>query len=199
MRLIGITGGIGAGKSVVSRILRLRGETVYDCDYEARRLMENSPEIRLGVKVGLGDDCIKADGSLDRRRIAKIVFADKEKLDLLNHLVHSAVREDISGVVKRAKLRGGKRLFIESAILASSGLAGLCSEILLVEADDKLRFRRAMARGGIDAADLQSRMQAQLNEFSGLSAEKVRIIANDGSTSLLSTLDSFLESIDIKK
>lgn len=189
IRLIGITGGIGAGKSVVSRILRLRGEIVYDCDYEARRLMDFSQEIKCGIREGLGEECVAPDGNLDRKRIAEIVFSEREKLETLNRLVHSAVREDVMEILRKKNEERCPRMFVESAILAGSRLAEICSEIWMVEADMELRFKRAIARGGIDSEDLRRRIHAQENEFSSLPPEKVKVIRNDGTLSLLGSLD----------
>ena len=79
-RLIAIAGGIGSGKSVVSRILRAMGNKVYDCDTEARRLMDNDENIKCRIKECIAPEVILADRSIDRRRLAAIVFADKRCL-----------------------------------------------------------------------------------------------------------------------
>ena len=94
-RLIGITGGIGAGKSVVSRILRHRGYPVYDCDSEAKRLMDTDAEVISGLKSLLGDSIYSADGKLDRGEMSRRLFSDDEIRRGVNGIVHSAVRRDL--------------------------------------------------------------------------------------------------------
>ena len=95
-RLIGITGGIGCGKSVVSRICRLRGFDVYDCDSEAKMLMDNDPLLKSAIVEILGRDILLSDGSLDRKIMAALIFSDDCKRRKVNTAVHSAVKADIS-------------------------------------------------------------------------------------------------------
>ncbi|MDE6458817.1 MAG: dephospho-CoA kinase, partial [Muribaculum sp.] len=84
--LIAIAGGIGSGKSVVSRILRAMGCKVYDCDSEARRLMDNDEVIKCRLAEMIAPEVILHDRSIDRRRLAEIVFADRRKLETLNSI-----------------------------------------------------------------------------------------------------------------
>ena len=90
--IIAINGGIGSGKSVVSRIVTAMGYPVYDCDARARQLMDSSDEIKAAISADIHRACIK-DGLIDRAMLASIVFEDKEKLAILNSIVHGAVRE----------------------------------------------------------------------------------------------------------
>ncbi len=193
MALIGITGGIGAGKSVVSRILRLKGFEVYDCDSEAKRLMDTNDELISCILERFGEECVLDGRELNRGEIAKRVFSSKEDLKWLNSQVHHLVREDIErwgGVEMKLK-------FVESAILHSSGLEDLCDQVWLVEAPEDIRLSRAMSRGGITEENLIRRMEAQQLEFSGLDSRKVRVINNYGSNSLLGQLDMLLDEIQV--
>lgn len=95
MKLIGLTGGIGTGKSTVARILRLRGYEVYDCDLEAKRLMDESPEVRRSLRDRWGEEIYSARGELDRRKVAEYVFADRREKAWLDSLVHGLVRDDV--------------------------------------------------------------------------------------------------------
>lgn len=190
MRLIGITGGIGAGKSVVSRILRLKGYHVYDCDLEARRLMEASDMIKESLCRDFGGACVRDDGSLDRGYIAAKVFSDAEALQRLNGLVHGCVREDVARWADSFPLA-----FVESAILHTSRLDTMCSGVWLVDAPESLRLERALARGGIDEDNLRRRMESQKEEFGSLPAEKVSVISNDGDTPLLPRLEELLAKL----
>ena len=87
-----ITGGIGSGKSVVSSILRANGYEVYDCDSEARRLMDSDAGMRCRLRNELCDDAVDDNGMIDRRKIASVVFSNPEKLAILNSIVHGAVK-----------------------------------------------------------------------------------------------------------
>lgn len=189
--VIGITGGIGAGKSVVSRILRLKGYPVYDCDSEARSLMESSEEILAALQGRFGEECILECGGLNRGYIASRVFNDAEELTWLNALVHGAVREDVRDWVEARASAGKEILFVESAILYTSGLDKMCDRIWLVTAPEELRLERAMKRGGASEEDLRRRIESQRMEFDALPAVKVSEIENS-CASLLERVEELL-------
>lgn len=118
MEIIGVTGGIGSGKSVVCRFLRILGYSVYDSDERAKVLMDSSTSIKSALVAEFGADvCI--DGVLDRRRLAEIVFADAMALNRLNAIVHPAVKSDFKEWCERRQ--GERAVFIESAILIEAG------------------------------------------------------------------------------
>lgn len=200
MKLTGITGGIGAGKSVVSRVLRTQGFAVYDCDLEARRLMQASRSIRESLCGKFGAECIGAEGILDRRYIASKVFGNSEHLKWLNKLVHAEVRADVCEWARRNFAGEGpakwKPLFVESAILVSSGLAEMCGCIWHVDAPESLRVERAMNRGGISRDDISARIEAQRNEFDFLPSGKTLRIDNSGETSLLDEISRALSETE---
>lgn len=190
-RLVGIAGGIGSGKSVVSRILRLKGYEVYDCDFRAKQLMESSVSIIDALRHRYGDDCLLRGGGLDRAYIAKRVFsADEERL-WLNALVHGEVRRDVTEWA--AEIPG--LCFVESAILFSSGLAQMCEKVILVDASEETRLNRAMERGGISREDLLRRLESQKSEYAEADQFCPVHIYNDDNASLLSQIDDFLKEI----
>lgn len=191
-RLIGLTGGIGSGKSVVARVLRLKGYRVYDCDMEAKRLMEQSERIVSGLTDRFGKDCYTAEGHLNRPFLAEKIFNDKEDREWLNHLVHSAVRDDLV-----RWLYGSKGIsFVESAILHTSSLDEYCNQVWVVDAPLELRIDRAMMRGGIDLNNLLARIESQRGELEEIDGEKIRIINNSGSESLLLQIDLLLDKTE---
>ncbi|MDE7143624.1 MAG: dephospho-CoA kinase, partial [Muribaculaceae bacterium] len=112
--IVAITGGIGSGKSVVSRILRCMGYPVYDCDSEARRLMDGSAEILSRIAGEISPDAIGADGRLRRDVLSAMVFSDSSKLQCLNSIVHGAVRKHLLSTVASC---GSPLFFFETAIL----------------------------------------------------------------------------------
>lgn len=190
-RIIGLTGGIGAGKSVVSRILRLKGFPVYDCDSEAKRLMGESEYIKRELCGKFGDECLLSDGTINRQHLSGCVFGNKESLEWLNGLIHAEVRLDFLDWAER---KGGV-CFVESAILRTSHLDEICDEIWLVDAPEDIRVDRAMTRGGISRDDLLRRINAQREEFDGLENNKVKIIRNYGNYSLLERISVLIEEI----
>ncbi|MDE6409891.1 MAG: dephospho-CoA kinase [Muribaculaceae bacterium] len=187
--LIGLTGGIGAGKSVVARVLRTKGYEVYDCDLQAKALMEGSPELREALIGYFGEGCYGVDNSLNRSYLSQKIFSSHSDRTWLNRIVHKAVKEDLN---QWCREREGDLKFVESAILHTSGLDSLCSRIWLVTADEEIRFGRAMQRGGIDEENIRARIKAQENEFDSLPQSKVDVIDNSGDASLLQRIDSLL-------
>lgn len=207
MHLIGLTGGIGSGKSVVARVLRTRGFEVFDCDYEARLIMEGSLELKEGIRVRLSEDCIYDDGSLNRKRIAEHIFTDDCKRQWLNSRVHGLVRNLILNRLKEKEALSKERrsrhfsnsysdslLFVESAILFSSRLADMCSLEWLVEASDDLRIQRACERDSVDESRIRARMNAQKQEFENLDMSKIIVIENSGNKPLINEIDKSIET-----
>lgn len=158
--MILITGGIGSGKSVVSRILRANGFEVYDSDTEARCLMDNSDEIKRRLNDEIAGGIVDSQGRIDRQLLARLVFADTIKLGILNSIVHGAVKADIS-----RRMAENPMLYVETAIPVSSGLVDLADEVWQIEAPEDLRIRRVMARNNISADAVRDRIEAQRSEY----------------------------------
>lgn len=172
--LIGITGGIGSGKSVVSRILRLCGERVYDCDTEARRIMESDPAVVGGLRELLGEEAYTPDGRIDRAYVGARLFSDNAIREGVNAIVHTAVREEVIALASEAT----GRFFCESAILVTAGISRYCSGIWLVTAPELERIERVKRRNGLPAEEIARRMAVQANEFMALPSDKVVEIPN---------------------
>lgn len=188
--MIGICGGIGSGKSVVSRVLRLRGEAVYDCDLEARRIMDGSEEVLSALHERYGDAVCPPGGPIRRPELARRVFGSDEERLWLNRLVHRLIREDVERWKERMQAAGRSRCFVESAILASSGLVAMCGEVWLVAAPEDVRIARTMARDGLDAEHIRERIRSQMEEVRLLQDSHVRIreIDNGNTSALLEEL-----------
>lgn len=194
--VIGITGGIGAGKSVVSRILRCKGHTVYDCDSEAKALMDASEILKREISRRLGVQCILEDGSLNRREIAACVFSDSSHREWLNGKVHSMVRIDIERRIAQefAESGEGSIFFVESAIMKTGGLDALCDAIWVVDAPEDLRLQRACSRDGADAEHVMNRINTQRDELTGFSCP-IEQIENDGADSILLQINKLLKTL----
>lgn len=185
--MIGICGGIGSGKSVVSRILRLRGEPVYDCDLEAKRIMDSSEEVLAALHERYGDAVCRHGGPICRPELARRVFGCDEERLWLNSLVHRLVREDVGRWHAACMEEGHERCFVEAAILASSGLAGMCDEVWLVTAPEAIRVARVRQRDSLSEEAIRGRIRSQHEEerLLGASGIRVREIDNSGTVALL--------------
>ena len=185
--MTGICGGIGSGKSVVSRILRLRGEAVYDCDLEAKRIMDSSEEVLSALHGRYGDAVCPVGGPICRPELAKRVFGSDEERMWLNALVHRMVREDVARWHASCMAEGRERCFVESAILASSGLAAMCDGVWLVTASEAVRVARIMQRDSLPEEAILRRSRSQQEEERMLfdSGKPIRVIDNSGDEPLV--------------
>lgn len=159
--VIGITGGIGGGKSMFSRLLQRRGELVYDTDLEARILQDTDETLIAKIKAEFGDDIYSIYG-LDRPKLAKIVFPNPEKLRKLSKMVHPVVIDDFKLWVKKNGAR--KFLFLECAILFESKLNKLVDKVVVVTAPQEVRVQRVMKRDCVDEDSVLARMKNQMDE-----------------------------------
>lgn len=173
-RLIAIAGGIGSGKSVVSKILTAMGYPVYDCDSRAKGLMDNDSHIKSRIKAEICGNAVRNDGVIDRGILSAVVFDDRDKLNKLNEIVHTAVKADIRSW---AEAQSGSA-WVESAIIYESGIAGMVDEVWEVTAPEELRVIRVMNRNSMTAEQVKQRIDAQsipiLNPH-----ERVYTILND--------------------
>lgn len=191
-RRIAITGGIGAGKSVVCRMLRAMGYSVYDCDTRARQIMDAAPEIKNHIRRHIHPDAVDNLGRIDRRLLAEIVFNDEDRRLALNAAVHQAVRLDFRQWC--AAHEAESVVFVECAILCESHMDTLVNNIWLVTAPDQQRIERICLRNGITPEEAQSRIAAQAGEAALVAALAPVLIANDGTTPILPRIEHLLHT-----
>lgn len=160
MYKVGVTGGIGSGKSTVCRLFAERGIAVYDSDSQAKRLMEESEALRAALVGAFGEECY-ADGRLNRRYLAARVFGDAAALVRLNGLVHPAVREDFRAWAER---QSGPYVILESAILFEAGFENEVDTTLAVLAPTEERIKRCMERDGASREEVLRRMANQSDD-----------------------------------
>ncbi|HLP05705.1 MAG TPA: dephospho-CoA kinase [Paludibacter sp.] len=165
-RVIGITGGIGSGKTTLSNLLRAEGFEVYDSDLEAKRLQNEHPAI-VGQLSDLFGSSIYQNSQLNRPEVARRVFENKELLGKLNKIVHPFVKQHFEDWVK-TKSEHHELLFLESAILFESGFNSLVDKVIVVTASVEERIKRVVKRDGICAERVRTRMANQIPE-----AEKI--------------------------
>lgn len=160
MYKIGVTGGIGSGKSTVCELLRDRGVAVYDSDSRAKQLMAESEALREQLTATFGAECYNAEG-LDRAFLASKVFGNEEALQQLNSIVHPAVRADFQIWAEQQR---SPYVVLESAILFEAGFESEVDATLAVMAPMPMRLERTMARDGVDKESVMRRMEHQLSD-----------------------------------
>ena len=177
MKKIGITGGIGSGKSTVSEYLIKEGYDIIDCDKIARDIV--TPEFGLLKKLALiiGPEILNQDGTLNREKTSEIVFASDEKRKLLNDITHEAIRDII---LQRFQNASSDPIFVDAALLFETGFADELDVIWMVKADESFRKKRVFERDETDIENIEARMNAQMDDGE---KEKLadEIIDNSGS------------------
>ena len=191
--MIVIAGGIGSGKSVVARMLRLRGYGVLDCDSEASLLMNTSPAVIEDVRRVSGHDVYReetVEGSrklaLDRKLLASRIFSEEEVRKEINRTVHRAVRERIEEWLGESKAN----VFVETAIAADSGIDRMAGEVWFVTADKAVRLERVLGRDNRTREEVERIMEIQEKELERLEASnvKIRIIRNNPDSNIMDRL-----------
>ena len=161
MLKIGLTGGIGSGKSLVCRIFETMGIPVYYADKEAKKLMWRNKQLKTSVKQLLGEEAYLKNGRLNRKHIADQVFSNKDLLQQLNKLVHPAVALDLDRWMSEQKT---KYAIEEAALIFEAGSQHYFDKIITVAADDELRISRVISRDSTDRAAVMARMKNQLDQ-----------------------------------
>lgn len=191
-RIVAITGGIGAGKSVVSDILRAIGYSVYDSDSRAKILMDNSQPIKDAIITDICCEAVNSNGIIDRNCLAREVFADDKKLKRLNDIVHSTVVTDFKKWCDRFSETVAAPLFIETALLYQSGIDLLVDEVWEVVAPINERVSRVMRRNNISESQVLSRIASQDQYISPRRHPYIHLIENDGKIPLLPRVEDLL-------
>jgi dephospho-CoA kinase len=190
MLKIGLTGGIGSGKTTVAQIFEVLAIPVYYADQAAKDLMNSDPELKNKIIRAFGPEVYK-EGKLDNRYLGSLVFNDPEKLALLNSFVHPATVMDAQEWVSR---QNAPYVIKEAAIIFESGLEKNYDLIIGVTAPEALRLERVMARDHLSVEKVLQRMKQQMDD-----AEKISkcdfVIHNDGVRAILPQVLSIHESL----
>lgn len=157
---VGLTGGIGSGKSTVAQVFKTLGIPVFDADIVAKRIMEEDKLLVASIKQAFGDESYIGD-KLNRKYIADIVFKDKYQLELLNSLTHPAT---IKAAEDWMAVQTSPYCIKEAALLFEAGTAGGLDIIIGVQAPDALRIKRVMQRDGITRQEVLNRMGKQIEQ-----------------------------------
>lgn len=183
--IIGLTGGIGSGKSTIANELRKRGFAVYDCDREAKRIIAENTAVQQAIIDLLGDEAF-INGQYNTAYVARRVFDEPKLLAALNSIVHPAVRKDICQ---------RNPDFVESAILVEAGLDDICDKVIVIEAPEDIRIARTIERDyeGQATPDninkVRARIRAQKSPAAGVPQGKFYSVTNDGRLVLSRVVD----------
>lgn len=198
--IVGITGGIGSGKSVIARRLRQMRYEVYDTDSEAKRLIVEDAHVRKQITALFGEEVYK-DGVYQTSLVAQRVFADKGLLAQLNAIVHPAVKADIlrwAQIINHSTpsytiLHHTTPCFIECAILYQAGIDQLCDKVVAVTAPEEIRLERVIARDHSDINKVRARMRTQEAEKDVQRADIV--VNNDGTIPILTLCEDIIQQL----
>ena len=157
MKIVGLTGGIGSGKSKALTFFKNKGIPCYQADLAGHKVLNENPEVKAKVQAYFGSEIYTSKG-LDRKALGKQVFNNQEALQFLNGIVHPAVRLDFQNFIKEQQ---APFIVSEVAILFENGGEKQYDKIILLTAPEALRIERVMARDGVSETEVRQRMQKQ--------------------------------------
>lgn len=179
MLKVGLTGGIGSGKSAVSAELASYGATVIDADAIAREVVEPGTPGLSEVVAEFGDRVLADDGSLDRAALGEVVFADADRLAALNAIVHPRVGERSGQLMEEALAADTEVVVYDVPLLVENGLGSLYDVVVVVDAPDEVRVERVSLNRGMPREQVRSRIRAQADRDARLAAADL-VVDNSG-------------------
>lgn len=188
---LGVTGGIGSGKSVVCDVLRLHDIPVYDADLEAKNLNDTSPVIRKKLTESFGQDLYR-NNKLDREKLAHLIFNNEENLRTANSIIHPELAKHFMEWAEQRKHH--PVVALDAAVLFEAGFQSVLDKTIIVLAPLEVRIERAVKRGNLTKEQITARANSQMSD-----KEKAEladfIIQNDGQHSLLEQVDKILQVV----
>ncbi|HHY59426.1 MAG TPA: dephospho-CoA kinase [Clostridia bacterium] len=164
MYTIGLTGGIGSGKSTVGAMLAELGAVVIDTDRVAREVVAPGSETLREIVQFFGTDVLQADGSLDRKKLGALVFADEAKRKMLNRITHPAIKKAVGEKLAQIERQDPEAVVvIEAPLLMEAGMTSMVDEVWLVTVDPETQLRRVMDRDHLSLEAALQRIRSQLS------------------------------------
>jgi len=162
MRVLGLTGGIGSGKTMVGTMFTELGAELIDADQLAREVVEPGQPALEEIVTSFGRDILRPDGRLDRRKLAGIVFADASARARLNAITHPRIRERMDAAIAARRDRAGV-LIVDIPLLFENARTGVVEKVIVVWVDPRTQFRRLIERGGLTEEEARRRIAAQMS------------------------------------
>jgi dephospho-CoA kinase len=192
--ILGLTGGIACGKSTVADMLKHRGAIIIDADLIAREVVEPGTPALQKLVQQFGNGILSSDGSLNRKALGNIVFADETKRKELNAILHPSIRQEIKSRMEQYELsEPDKLIIVDIPLLYESGLESMFEQIMVVYVPREIQLERLMKRDGYSLAEAEARLQAQMSIEDKKNLSDVLI---DNSSTLEATeaqIDAFLK------
>ena len=210
MKIIGLTGGIGAGKSTVTDYLVARGFHVLDADKISREIVLPGSDLLIQLTELFGEDILLEDGGLNRKKLGSIVFSDPEKKKQLDEVMHSKILEmiherifqikeesryDAETVIHPELAATRKVIFIDAPLLFETGLEKSVGEVWVIDAEDEIRIRRVMERDGLNRDEILKIMSFQMDRNEKNSKADVLLDNSGEKEALYEQLDHLLKKI----
>jgi len=163
MTVVGITGGIGSGKGLAAEFFRARGAAVIDADEIARAVVRPGSAVLGELMAAFGSGILRANGELDRGKLAGLVFGHPEAVARLNALTHPAILQEIARQIAEKRKEGGVRVVcVVAPLLLEAGGRALVNRVLVMVAEEGERIRRVMLRDGVGREEVKGRIEAQM-------------------------------------
>lgn len=192
VKIIGITGGIGSGKSTVSKFIEEAGFPVYYSDVRAKTIVNDDAELQKKIKELLGENSYDENGFYNRRYVGEIIFKDDQLRLQLNALIHPAVKINFDNWISEQKI---PFIFKETALLFEFKLNESCYKSILVTADDNIRIKRVMDRDGKTYREVEAVMNKQMPEKDKIKIADFVIFNNDGLEELKIKTNQFINEL----
>lgn len=189
MYLVGLTGGIGSGKSTVAQRLRLLEWEVIDADAVAREIVEPGEPTLDDLVERFGSTILRADGSLNRQELARVAFRDERARADLDRITHPRIAARIAERIAQYGAAERARILVDHPLLVETGQAGRFDAVVVVLAAEQQRIRRLVEERGLEESDVRARMRAQVDDEQRLAAA-THVVRNDG------TMEELLARVD---
>ena len=194
MKIIGITGPIGSGKSYVGDIFEEFGFPRIDTDKVYHGLISGYTDTVKELESEFGCSILNEDGGVDRRELGKIVFSDKAKLLKLNAITHKYVRVETERLIEKFRSDGYKAVIVEVPLMFESGFDKMCDEVLCVVADNDIRAERIVKRNGISKKDAENRIKNQKDNNFYIEKSTI-VVYNNGKENIRAEIEALIKNM----
>lgn len=196
MLKVGVTGGIGTGKSVASNRMAQLGAFVFDADTEAKEILRTNKNVQTDLIEEFGTDILNPDGTINEKKLAVTAFANEENQAVLNAIIHPYVFEAIDKKFDELEKQSKTSVFIvDAALIYESGLDQRIDYVIVVTAHYGVRMQRAIQRGRLDRREIQKRMDLQLPEESKIGMSDYVIDNNGTEEDLIKQVDDIYKAL----